>query len=137
VKAYGLTLLRLAVGALYVLHAYRLLVLTTPAGTASAIAQSFTLPYPGLLAWVVIGAHGLGGLMLVLGLLTRPAAAVNALIVAVALARLHVPPRGLWRGGALLESAPVGGFEYGVLLAVATVALLMLGSGPLAVRPSR
>ena len=136
-KAYGLTLLRVTVGALFILHAYRLLVLVTPAGTAGFVARSFGLPYPGILAWVVIAAHGIGGLFMVLGLLTRPAAAVNALIAAVVLARVHVPPHGVLRGAALIQNGSVGGFEYGVLLVVATVAILMLGSGPLAVRPSK
>jgi putative oxidoreductase len=137
-KAYGLTLLRVTVGALYLLQAYRLLTVVTPPGTAGFIGRAFGLPNPGILAWILIAAHGLGGLMLVAGVLTRGAAAVNALIAAVVLARVHVPPHGLLRGGStLIQSNPAGAFEYGVLLAVATVVVLMLGSGPLALRPSK
>ncbi len=137
-KAYGPTLLRVVIGGLYLLQAYRLLTVVTPAGTAGFIARAFGLPYPGILAWIVIAAHGIGGLMLLAGVLTRGAAAANALIAAVVLVRVHVPPHGLLRGGStLIQSAPVGGFEYGLLLTAATVAVLMLGSGPLALRPSR
>ncbi len=53
-KAYGLTILRVTVGALYLLHAYRLLVVTTPAGTAGFITRAFGLPHPTLLAYIVI-----------------------------------------------------------------------------------
>ncbi len=135
-KAYGLTVLRLAVGALYLLHAYRLFALVTPAGMAGFVARSFGLPYPGLLGWLVIGAYGLGGLLILAGVLTRGAAAATALVTAVLLARVHVPPHGL-RTGVLVQAGTVGLFEYGVLLLAATVAVLTLGSGPLALRPSR
>ncbi len=136
-KSYGLTFLRVTVGALYLLHAYRLLTVVTPAGTASFVARAFGLPYPGILAWVVIAALGVGGLMLVTGVLTRGAAAVDALIAAVVLVRVHVPPHGLLRASAIIQPGPAGGFEYALLLAVATVTVLMLGSGPLALRPSK
>jgi putative oxidoreductase len=137
VKAYGLTLLRLTVGALYLLHAYRLLTVVTPGGTAGFVTRQFGLPYPGLLGWLLIAAYGVGGLMILAGILTRGAAAVTARVTAVVLVRVHVPPHGLLRNGALIQAGTVGLFEYGVLLVVATVALLMLGSGPVALRPSR
>jgi putative oxidoreductase len=137
VKSYGLTLLRVTVGALYILHAYRLLTVVTPAGTATFVSRAFGLPYPGILGWAVIVAFGLGGLMLVAGILTRGVAAVDALIAGAVLARVHVPPHGLLRGSTLIQAGPASGFEYGVLLTVATVTVLMLGSGPLALRPSK
>jgi putative oxidoreductase len=137
VKAYGLTLLRLTVGALYLLHAYRLLTIVTPGGAASFVARNFALPYPGLLGWLLIAAYGVGGLLILAGILTRGAAALTALVTAVVLVRVHVPPHGLLRDGALIQAGSVGLFEYGVLLLAATVALLMLGSGPAALRPSK
>jgi putative oxidoreductase len=139
-KAYGITLLRLTVGVIYLLHAYRLLIVTTPAETASLVARVTGLPHPTVLAWCVIAAHGLGGLLLVGGILTRAAAAVNALIAAVLLVRVDLAP-GFFSSGAegrwgLYRLSTVG-FEYALLLTVATVALLLLGSGPLALRPSK
>ncbi len=128
-KGYGLTLLRLTLGAIYLVHAYRLLVVTTPAGTARFVATTFGLPNPTLLAWLLIAAYGLGGLLLVVGLLTRAAAAVNALIAAVMLVRVHLAQ------GVSLQSPT--SFEHALLLTVATIAILTLGSGPLALRPSR
>jgi putative oxidoreductase len=126
VKAYGLTLLRIVVGALYLLHAYRLLVVTTPAGTARFVASTFGLPHPGLMGWVLIAVYGLGGLMLLVGLLTRGAAAATALVSAVTLVRVQLP-QGVFSSS----------FDHALLLTVATVTLLMLGSGPLALRPSK
>ena len=136
-KAYGLTLLRLTVGALYLLHAYRLLTVVTPAGAATFVARTFALPHPGLLGWALIALYGVGGLMILGGILTRAAAAGTALVTAVVLVRVHAPPHGLLQDGALVQAGTIGLFEYGVLLVVATLALLMLGSGPAALRPSR
>jgi putative oxidoreductase len=137
VKAYGLTILRLTVGALYLLHAYRLLTVVTPGGAASFVAQQFALDYPRLGGWMLIAIYGVGGLMILAGVLTRGAAAATALVTAVVLVRVHVPPPDLLQSGALIQAGTVGLFEYGVLLVVATVVLLMLGSGPAALRPSR
>ncbi|HEV8306483.1 MAG TPA: DoxX family membrane protein [Methylomirabilota bacterium] len=139
-KAYGITLLRVTVGAIYLLHAYRLVAVTTPTATATFIAQTFGLPYPTLMAWLVIAAHGLGGLMLVGGILTRGAAAANALITAVILVRVHVPHGFFLRGPGVelgADRSGVVGVEYMLLLTAATLALLFLGSGPLALRPSK
>jgi putative oxidoreductase len=137
VKAYGLTFLRLTVGALYLLHAYRLLTVVTPGGTASFVARHLALDYPRLGGWVLIALYGVGGLMILAGVLTRGAAAATALVTALVLVRVHVPPHGLLQNGGLIQSGTVDVFEYGMLLVVATVALLMLGSGPVALRPSR
>jgi putative oxidoreductase len=109
-----------------VVHAYRLLVVTTPAGAGKLAAATFGLPHPGLLGWVLIAVYGVGGLMLLVGLLTRGAAAATALVSAVTLVRVQLPQ------GVLSSS-----FEHALLLTVATVTLLMLGSGPLALRPSK
>lgn len=136
-KAYGLTLLRVTVGGLYLLQAYRLLTVVTPAGTAGIVTRHFGLPYPGLLGWLVIAVYGVGGLMILVGILTRGAAAATALVTAVVLVRVHVPPRGLLHNGALVQAGSVGLFEYGALLLAATLVLLMLGSGPVALRPSK
>ncbi len=125
-KAYGLTILRIVVGALYLVHGYRLLVVTTPAGAGRFAAATFGLSHPGLMGWVLIAVYGLGGLMLLVGVLTRGAAAVTALVSAVTLVRVQLPQ------GVLSSS-----FEHALLLTVATVTLLMLGSGPLALRPSK
>jgi putative oxidoreductase len=125
-KAYGLTILRVVVGALYLVHAYRLLVVTTPAGAGRLVSTTLGLPHPGLLGWALIAVFGLGGLMLLVGILTRGAAAATALVSAVALVQIQLP-QGVFSSS----------FEHALLLTVATVTLLMLGSGPLALRPSK
>jgi uncharacterized membrane protein YphA (DoxX/SURF4 family) len=67
------------------------------------------------------------------GILTRPAAAANGLLTAVTLVRIHIPQGFFLRGA---ERAVLG-YEYVLLLGVATIALLLLGSGPVALRPSK
>jgi len=132
-KSYGITLLRLTVGAIYVMHAYRLIVVTTPAGVARFVESALGLPHPTVIAWMVIAVHGVGGLALIAGILTRPAAAATALLTGVTLVRIHLPQGFFLRGA---ERA-VTGYEYVLLLGVATIALLLLGSGPAALRPSK
>jgi putative oxidoreductase len=139
VKLYGITLLRLAVGAIYLMHAYLAVGVTGVHGTARFMA-SVGLPNPVLMGWVVILAHGLGGLLLVLGAFTRWAAALNAAVMAGALVRVHLD-QGFFLTARIVDPAAgraiVAGYEYVLLLLVATAALVLLGSGPLALRPSR
>jgi putative oxidoreductase len=139
-KAYGVTLLRLAVGAIYLMHAYLAVAVTGPTGTASFIGRVTGLPHPTLMAWAVIAAYALGGLLLVLGAFTRWAAAMTALVMAVALVRVHLG-QGFFLSARITDPAAgravVAGYEYVLLLLVASLALLFLGSGPLALRGSK
>jgi uncharacterized membrane protein YphA (DoxX/SURF4 family) len=123
VKAYGLTLLRVTVGLIYLLHAYRLVRAGGGEG-AAALTHAAGLQDPAIMLWVLVVIQGLGGLMLLAGAFTRPAAAANALVSGLMLAR------GVGR-------VPVGTLELPALLVAATFALLLLGSGPAALRPSR
>ena len=76
---------------------------------------------PGyLMALLAGGAEFFGGLALVLGLLTRPAAAVSAFTMAVALFSVHIG------NGLFLTS---NGYEFALALLAATVALTLQGGG--------
>lgn len=139
-KEVGTTILRIVVGTIYVMHAYVALLVSTPAGTAQFMEDVARLPAPTLMAWVLIVVHGLGGIMLILGFRSRWGAAANAVIVFVALVRIHLP-QGFFLKGIVVDTA-VGqaeatGYEFTLLLLGATVALIFLGSGPLAVKRSR
>lgn len=61
-----------------------------------------------------------GGLLLLVGLLTRPAAVVGVVTMVVALFAAH------WSNGFFLSN---NGFEYALTLALAALALVMLGGG--------
>lgn len=139
-RPYGITLLRLAVGAIFLMHAYLAVAVTGPHGTASFMGRVASLPHPILMAWAVVAAHGLGGLLLVLGAFTRWAAALNAAVMAVALVRVHLD-QGFFLTARIVDPAAgraiVAGYEYVLLLLVSTVALVFLGSGPLALRGSK
>ncbi|MBI4589648.1 MAG: DoxX family protein [Candidatus Rokubacteria bacterium] len=133
-KDYGPTILRIVVGIVYVMHSYVALARFTPAGTAAFMAN-VGLPAPALTAWIVIAVHGLGGLLLILGLWTRWAAAANAIIMLVALVKVHLPQGFFLK--VMAGGASVGGFEFVLLLLAATVALILAGSGALAIKRSR
>ncbi|MEQ1485600.1 DoxX family protein [Methyloglobulus sp.] len=76
---------------------------------------------PGFLMALLAGsAEFFGGLGLILGLMTRPAAAASALTMLVALFGVH------WGKGFFLDSH---GIEYALALLSATVTLTLMGGG--------
>ncbi|WP_286740075.1 DoxX family protein [Psychrobacter sp. UBA3068] len=80
---------------------------------------------PGyLMAFLAGGAEFFGGLALVIGLLTRPAALVAAFTMLVAIFSVHI-------GNGLF--AADGGYEYALTLFVALIALAIQGGGYLSV----
>ena len=80
---------------------------------------------PGIVMATLAGsAEFFGGLALVLGLLTRPAAALTAFTMLVAIFSVHIS-HGFFMSD--------GGFEYAFALLVATVSLIVSGGGRLSV----
>jgi putative oxidoreductase len=76
---------------------------------------------PGFIMALLAGsAEFFGGVALMLGLLTRPAAAINALTMLVALFWVH------WGKGFFLDTH---GIEYALALLSANVALIFIGGG--------
>ena len=76
---------------------------------------------PGYLMALLAGsAEFFGGLALILGLLVRPAAAVLAITMAVAIVTVHI-------GNGLFMSND--GYEFGLALLAASVALAISGAG--------
>lgn len=134
-KAYGATILRIFLGIIYAMHAYRSLVVFTPAATADFLAKVVGLPAPMFMAWALIVVHGVGGLMLILGLWTRAAAAANAVVMLIALLTVHRSEGFFLK--VVADGTAVGGFEFAFLLFGATVAQLALGSGRWAVKLSK
>jgi putative oxidoreductase len=119
----GATLLRFALGTMWIAHSLlKLLVFTLP-GTAQYFAS---IGLPGWLAYPVFAAELLGGLALVLGVYARQAALV-LLPIMVAAAWVHVP-------NGWVHTSPNGGWEYPVFLAVASLVLWLVGDGAWALR---
>ena len=80
---------------------------------------------PGLLMAILAGgAEFFGGLALVLGLLTRPAALVTAFTMLVAIFSVHIS-NGLFVAD--------GGYEYALVLMLVLIALAIQGGGYLSI----
>lgn len=123
--ALGLLLLRSALGLMYLAHAgLKLFVFTLP-GTAQFFAG---VGLPAALAYGVFAAEALGGVLLLAGVYPRQ----------VALALLPVLLGAAWVHGphGWVFTAPGGGWEYPVFLAVASLVQWLSGDGALALRRS-
>ena len=116
---YAATLLRVAMGGLFVAHAALKIFVFTPAGTAGYF-QSIGLP--GILAYLTIAAELLGGLALILGVKTR--------LVALALVPVLVGAAWFGHGSAgFFFSNTDGGWEYPAFWAVTLIVQALLGDG--------
>lgn len=122
---YGVALLRISLGVMWMAHALlKWLVFTLP-GTAQFFAS---VGFPGVLAYPVFAAELLGGLAILLGLYARQVSLALAPIMAVA-ATVHF-------GNGWVHTSQGGGWEYPVFLTVASVALWLAGDGAFALRRS-
>lgn len=122
---YGVTLIRVSLGIMWIAHALLKLFVFTLPGTV----QFFTsIGFPGFLAYPVFAVELIGGLALVLGVYARQVSLALAPVMAVA-ASVHF-------GNGWVHTSPNGGWEYPVFLTVASVALWLLGDGAFAARRS-
>jgi len=115
----GDTLLRVALGIMFIAHSVLLKYFTfTLAGTA----QYFdSIGLPGSLAYVVFAFEAIGGVLLVLNIATRW----------VALALVPVLLGAMWvhLGNGWVFSAPNGGWEYPLFLIVISVVVALQSYG--------
>lgn len=117
---WGPILLRLALGTVFVAHGWAKL--TGPLGTPDGFnIESWGWPYPVVWAWVVAVVETFGGLLIVVGLFTRIAAALVACVMVVAIVQIK------------LELGLVGGFELDFTLLMTALALVITGGGRLSV----
>jgi len=121
----GATLLRVALGTMWIAHALlKLLVFTLP-GTAQYFAS---IGLPGALAYPVFAAELIGGVALLLGVYARQVA-LALLPIMLAAAWVHLP-------NGWVHTSPGGGWEYPVFLIAASIALWLLGDGAAALKRS-
>jgi putative oxidoreductase len=122
---YGILLLRVALGVMFLAHGLTKLLVFTPAGTAGFFES---IGFPGFLAYPVIAFEVIGGLLLVLGVYARwiAAAAVIQLFMA---STVHF-------GNGWGFANPNGGWEYPIFLTIAAAVIALAGDGAAALRPS-
>jgi len=121
---YGVFLLRVSMGIMFLAHGLVLKVMNYGfAGTAGFFES---IGYPAIFAHIVIVAEILGGIALILGVLTR---LVSILFLPIMLGALllHLPYGWVF-------SAPNGGWEFPAFWTVALVAQALLGDGAFALQ---
>jgi len=121
-QSWGITVLRVVVGIVFLAHGAQKLFVHGFHGTAGAFG-GMGIPAPAVSSAVVTLVEFLGGAALIVGLLTRWAAALNGFDMVVAILLVHL------KNGFLKP----GGFEHPLTLLAACVALVMLGPGTLSV----
>jgi putative oxidoreductase len=123
---YGVFLLRVSLGTMFVAHALlKYLVFTMP-GFAGFLAQ---VGLPPALAWPIFLAELIGGLAIIAGFYGRW---VSLALLPVLLGAFMVH----WPNGWLFTAAN-GGWEYPAFLIVAAATHILAGEGAFAVRPAR
>ncbi len=115
---YAATVLRVALGVMFVAHALLKYAVFTLPGTVKFFES---LGLPGPLAYVTFWAELIGGTLILLGVGSRWA---SAALVPVLLGATWAHAGNGW-----LFSAPNGGWEYPAFLALAALAQALLGDG--------
>jgi len=117
------TILRIVTGFLFAAHGWQKFNEFTIAGTQSAFTQ-MGVPAANMVAPVVATLELVGGVALILGVLTRVFAALLAVNMVGALFLVHAP------AGIYVET---GGYELVLILAAAAAAIALVGAGKVSV----
>ncbi|WP_432797382.1 DoxX family protein [Poriferisphaera sp. WC338] len=119
----GPLLLRLMVGWVFIYHGtQKLFGWFDGPGVANATEyfKTLNIPLPELAVYVAAWGELVGGVLLVLGLFTRPASLALAIIMAVAIYSVHLA------NGFSMQN---NGYEYQSVLGVVAIAFLFAGPG--------
>jgi len=117
-QGWGITVLRVMVGAVFVAHGTQKLFSYGLSGVAGMFGQ-LGIPLPWLFAPIVSFVEFLGGLCLLMGLFTQYAAALLAVNMLVAVLAVHA------KAGFFLPK----GAEYALTLLAANISLVLSGPG--------
>ena len=123
---WGMTIVRIAAGIIYMGHGLPKtgwIGERTFEGTVNFVG-SLGFPMPTVFAGLLISAEVLGGLLLILGLLTRASAAVQIFAMLVAIFLVHFD-------NGVLGMFAKGGYQWALLLMACSAALMIAGPGKL------
>lgn len=112
--------LRLAIGVIFAVHGYEK-VFETGTGAVSENFAQMGIMLPQITGPLVSLTEFLGGIFLIVGLLTPLSSLMLAVTMAVAVFHVH------WPNGLTGQ----GGYEYPLSLLAGTLTLFFLGAGPL------
>jgi putative oxidoreductase len=122
---YAALILRVALGLMFISHAYLKFSVFTMPGFEGYLAQQ---GLPTILAWPIVAAEFFGGLAILLGVYAR---AVAILLLPILLGAISVHAPNGW-----VFNAAGGGWEYPAILAVMAVVQALVGDGALALKPT-
>lgn len=121
---YGLFAIRVALGVMFIAHAYLKYAVFTIPGFQQFLGM---VGLPTVLAWPIVLAELVGGIAILTGFYGRW---VSAALLPVLLGALAIHAPNGW-----LFNAPNGGWEYPAFLAVAAIAHVLAGDGAFALKP--
>jgi len=117
----GLAILRIVLGIIFIAHGWPKLA----GGMAETVGMfdSLGIPAPTLAAWFIALLETFGGLLLVVGFLVTPVAALFIAHMVTGIFLVHVP------NGFYVIGPGSGGYELNLALAAAALTLILAGSG--------
>jgi putative oxidoreductase len=124
---WGIALVRVVLGIVFLVHGWEKLFGDAGVTGFAAMLGMEGFPAAGVLAWGVTLVELLGGLLLLMGWLTRWVAAVLFLEMLVALFAVHVE-----YGFFVFRPAGEWGYEYNLVLLAGLGCLVLAGGGKLA-----
>ncbi|HEY1041949.1 MAG TPA: DoxX family protein [Candidatus Paceibacterota bacterium] len=117
-SGFAPTVLRVVTGIIFALHGWQKLEGGLP--MTAGMLEGMGFPMPMVFAVLLIAAELGGGILLILGVLTRISAKFLAIVSLVALFAVH------FKNGFFMST---GGYEYILLLLAASVSLMLSGAG--------
>ena len=126
-QACGLTVLRVVIGIVFLVHGYQKLFKMGFHGVEGMMGH-MGIPFPAIAAVIVTLVEFVGGILLIAGVAVRISAALIAVDMAVALLKVHLP-HGFFAQG--------GGIELPLTLLGGAICLAIAGGGALSLRLHR